>query len=325
MIGGGLLGLEAAYGLAKAGTQVSVIHLMDRLMERQLDPRASLMLKAELEARGIKVHLEANTAAVHGKDRVEAVELADGRLLEADVVIVAAGIRPNVDLAQTADLAIGRGVSVDDQLRSSRDGIYALGECAEHRGICYGLVEPAYEQARVLASHLAGGEASYTGSVLATNLKVSGVNLFSAGDFLGQPGSEQIVLSDPGLRSYRKLVIRDGQAHRRGAVRRYGGRALVSRSDPQRRADRRDPQRHDVRPRAGGAIRRPGEGGLRAKHGQRIQHRPEALSRRLCLRRHRGAQRPRDAAGHGRGDAERPRRDPHRGAEPRAGLGPQAQ
>jgi nitrite reductase (NADH) large subunit len=211
VIGGGLLGLEAAYGLAKAGTQVSVIHLMDRLMERQLDPRAASMLRAELEARGIEVHLEANTAAVHGKDRVEAVELADGRQLEADLVIVAAGIRPNVDLAQAADLATGRGVVVDDQLRSSRDGIYALGECAEHRGICYGLVEPAYEQARVLASHLADRPASYAGSVLATNLKVSGVNLFSAGDFLGAPGSEQIVLSDPGLRSYRKLVIRDGK------------------------------------------------------------------------------------------------------------------
>jgi len=211
VIGGGLLGLEAAYGLAKAGTQVSVIHLMDRLMERQLDPRASLMLKAELEARGIAVHLEANTRAVRGNGRVEAVELADGRQLEADLVIVAAGIRPNADLAQTADLAIGRGVSVDDQLRTSRDDIYALGECAEHRGICYGLVEPAYEQARVLASHLADRPASYAGSVLATNLKVSGVNLFSAGDFLGAPGSEQIVLSDPGLRSYRKLVIRDGK------------------------------------------------------------------------------------------------------------------
>jgi nitrite reductase (NADH) large subunit len=126
-------------------------------------------------------------------------------------VIVAAGIRPNVDLARSADLAINRGVVVDDRLRSSRDGIFALGECAEHRGICYGLVEPAYEQARVLASCLAGQNASYTGSVLATNLKVSGVNLFSAGDFLGAPGSEMIVLSDPGLRSYRKLVIRDGQ------------------------------------------------------------------------------------------------------------------
>jgi nitrite reductase (NADH) large subunit len=211
VIGGGLLGLEAAYGLAKAGTQVSVIHLMDRLMERQLDPRASAMLKAELEGRGIAVHLEANTAAVHGQGRVEAVELVDGRLLQADLVVVAAGIRPNVDLARTADLTIGRGITVDDRMRTSRDGIHALGECAEHRGICYGLVEPAYEQARVLAAHFTGGDASYAGSVLATNLKVSGVKLFSAGDFLGLPGSEQIVMSDQGLRSYRKLVIRDGQ------------------------------------------------------------------------------------------------------------------
>jgi nitrite reductase (NADH) large subunit len=211
VIGGGLLGLEAAYGLAKAGSQVAVVHLMDRLMERQLDPCASSMLKRAVEARGITVHLNSETAGIRGSHRAEAVVLKGGQSIEADLVVVAAGIRPNVDLARTADLIIDRGIVVADHLQTSKAGIYAIGECAEHRGICYGLVEPAYEQARALAAHLAGEDASYSGSVLATNLKVSGVNVFSAGDFLGAPGTEQIVLSDPGLGSYKKLVIAGGR------------------------------------------------------------------------------------------------------------------
>ena len=129
-------------------------------------------------------------------------------------------------------------------------GIHAIGECAEHRGVCYGLVEPAHEQARVLAERLAGREARYAGSVLATNLKVSGVNVFSAGDFLGAAGTEEIVLSDPGLGTYKKLVDRGRPARRRGAVRRYRRRALVSRPDPLRRGHRSDPRRSRVRPRA---------------------------------------------------------------------------
>jgi nitrite reductase (NADH) large subunit len=211
VIGGGLLGLEAAYGLAKAGAQVSVIHLMDRLMERQLDARASALLKRAVEARGITVHLNAETAGIRGDKRAQAVELKDGQAIAADLVVVAAGIKPNVDLARTADLDVGRGIVVDDHLRTSKAGIHAIGECAEHRGISYGLVEPAYEQARALAMHLAGEGGSYTGSVLATNLKVSGVNVFSAGDFLGAAGTEQIVLSDDGLATYKKLVIADGR------------------------------------------------------------------------------------------------------------------
>jgi nitrite reductase (NADH) large subunit len=207
VIGGGLLGLEAAYGLAKAGAQVTVVHLMDRLMERQLDPRASAMLKEAVETKGIAVRLNADTGGIVGDSRVQAVTFADGTQIEADLVVVAAGIRPNIDLARSANVAIGRGVMVDDHLRTSKAGIYAIGECAEHRGVCYGLVEPAYEQARTLAAHLSGGDASYQGSVLATNLKVSGVSVFSAGDFLGAPGTEQIVLSDPGLGAYKKLVI----------------------------------------------------------------------------------------------------------------------
>ena len=211
VIGGGLLGLEAAYGLAKAGANVSVVHLMDRLMERQLDARAAAMLKHEVEGRGIAVHLNAQTTAIRGRGRVEAVTLEDGRNLAADLVVVAAGIRPSVDLARAADLDINRGIVVDDHLQTSRPGIFAIGECAEHGGVCYGLVEPAYEQARVLAERLAGAPAAYQGSAIATNLKVAGVSVYSAGDFLGGAGSEAIVFSDPGLGLYKKLVLRDGR------------------------------------------------------------------------------------------------------------------
>jgi nitrite reductase (NADH) large subunit len=211
VIGGGLLGLEAAYGLAKAGAKVTLLHLMDRLMERQLDARAAAMLKAAVEARGVTVLLQAETARVEGRKKVEAVVLADGRRLEADMVVVAVGIRANTDVARTADVEINRGIVVDDTLKTSLPDIYAIGECAEHRGICYGLVEPAHEQARVLAQRLAGGDETYPGSTLFTNLKVSGINVFSAGDFLGTTGTEQIVLSDPGLSTYKKLVLKDGK------------------------------------------------------------------------------------------------------------------
>jgi nitrite reductase (NADH) large subunit len=211
VVGGGLLGLEAAYGLAKAGAPVTLIHLMDRLMERQLDAPASALLKSLVEPKGIDVLLNANTARILGEIRVEGVELTDGRRIEADAVIFAAGIRPNIALARDAGIAVNRGIIVDDALQTGAPDIFALGECAEHRGICYGLVEPAYEQARVLAQHLAGRTAAYDGSVVATNLKVSGVSVFSAGDFLGIDGSESIVLSDVRRGTYKKLVISDGR------------------------------------------------------------------------------------------------------------------
>jgi nitrite reductase (NADH) large subunit len=211
VIGGGLLGLEAAHGLAKAGSQVAVVHLMDRLMERQLDARASAMLKGAIEARGMTVHLNAETAAISGDGRVQTVTLKSGEVIEADLVVVAAGIRPNSDIARNAGINVGRGIVVDDHMQTGSPGIYAIGECAEHRGLCYGLVEPAYEQAGALAMHLAGQAGAYAGSILATNLKVSGVSVFSAGDFLGAPGTEQIVLSDQGLGSYKKLVIANGR------------------------------------------------------------------------------------------------------------------
>ena len=211
VVGGGLLGLEAAYGLAKAGAKVSLVHLMDHLMERQLDAPAASLLKSLVERKGVRVLLNASTTRILGKSKVEGVELTDGRQIEADAVIFAAGIRPNVALAKEAGLAINRGIVVDDRLQTSVEDIFALGECAEHRGICYGLVEPAYEQARVLARHLAGrGDATYQGSVVATNLKVSGVSVFSAGDFLSADGSETIVLSDVKRGTYKKLVLAGG-------------------------------------------------------------------------------------------------------------------
>ena len=212
VIGGGLLGLEAAYGLAKAGARVTLLHLMDRLMERQLDHRAALMLQRAVEARGIAVRLQAQTARIAGNGKVEGVELHDGTTIAADAVVVAVGIRANAALARTAGIEVGRGIVVDDHLETNAAGVHAIGECAEHRGCCYGLVEPAYEQAQLLARRLAGERASYPGSVLATNLKVSGVNVFSAGDFLGATAeAEEIVLSDPAAGVYKKLVIAHGR------------------------------------------------------------------------------------------------------------------
>nr|WP_249779625.1 FAD-dependent oxidoreductase [Bradyrhizobium sediminis] len=211
VVGGGLLGLEAAYGLAKAGAPVTLVHLMDRLMERQLDAPAAELLKSLVERKGIEILLNANTARIHGETHVEGVELADGRRIDADAVIFAAGIRPNTALAKEAGISVNRGVVVDDHLQTGAADVFAIGECAEHRGICYGLVEPAYEQARVLAQHLAGRAAGYRGSVVATNLKVSGVSVFSAGDFMGADGSEAIVLKDLRRGTYKKLVISAGR------------------------------------------------------------------------------------------------------------------
>lgn len=210
VIGGGLLGLEAAYGLAKAGSQVTLVHLMDRLMERQLDAPAAALLRGMVERKGVNVLLEASTARILGDERVCGIELADGRSIEAETVIFAAGIRPNIGLARDAGLAVQRGIVVDDRMQSSAEGIFALGECAEHRGQVYGLVEPAYDQARVLAQHLAGRPAAYSGSVVATNLKVSGIAVFSAGDFMAAAGEEVIILNDARRGVYKKLVIANG-------------------------------------------------------------------------------------------------------------------
>lgn len=211
MLGGGLLGLEAAYGLVKRGASVTLIHLVDRLMERQLDAAGGALLARLVEKKGVRVVLNASASKIHGSDYVERIEFRDGSMLEADAVVFAVGVRPNVALAREAGVATNKGILVDDGLATNIDDVFALGECAEHRGVCYGLVEPTYEQARVLASNLAGKAAAYIGSVVATNLKVSGVGVFSAGDFMGGESARRIVYSDARMGVYKKLVIENDQ------------------------------------------------------------------------------------------------------------------
>ncbi|MFZ5844364.1 MAG: nitrite reductase large subunit NirB [Pseudomonadota bacterium] len=210
VIGGGLLGLEAAYGLLKQGMTVTVVHLMPTLMERQLDAAAATLLQQTLEARGIAFKMAAQTTALLGSERVTAVQLADGSTVPADLVVMAAGIRPHTQLAKDCGLLCERGVVVSDAMLTSDPNIYAVGECVQHRGQCYGLVAPLYEQARVCAARLAGDpDAAYQGSVTSTKLKVTGVDLFSAGDFQGSDGCDQIVYQDAGAGVYKKVVLRD--------------------------------------------------------------------------------------------------------------------
>jgi nitrite reductase (NADH) large subunit len=217
VIGGGLLGLEAANGLAARGMDVTVVHLVDTLMERQLDAAAGALLRRTLEARGQRFLMGAQTAEILGEERVRAVRFKDGTEVPTDLVVMAVGIRPNVALAQRAGIHCERGIVVDDTLQTFDPRIYAVGECMQHRGATYGLVAPLFEQAKVCANHLAGlGFARYTGSVTSTKLKVSGVDVFSAGDFQGGKGYEDIVFQDPGRGVYKKLVLRDGRLH--GAV-----------------------------------------------------------------------------------------------------------
>ncbi len=211
VIGGGLLGLEAAAGLKAKGMEVSVVHLMPTLMERQLDTSAGFLLEKAIAARGIEVVTRANTRAILGETAVTGVELADGRVIPADLVVMAVGIRPNARLARDSGLEVGRGVVVDDRLRTSDPSIFAVGECVEHRGQCYGLVAPLYEMGRVLAATLAGEAAAYEGSVTSTKLKVTGIDLFSAGDFAERDDRDEIVLRDPARGIYKRLVIEDGR------------------------------------------------------------------------------------------------------------------
>jgi nitrite reductase (NADH) large subunit len=212
VIGGGLLGIEAAYGLAKSGVEVKLVHLKSRLMDRQLDRPAAELLKRAIEARNVEVLLEADTAQIIGTDRVRGLALSDGRRFDADFVVCAVGIEPRTQLAEDAGLDVDRGIIVDDAMQTSDSRIFALGECAEHRGIVYGLVEPAYEQAKVLARNLTGdGSARYTGSILATNLKVSGVDVFSVGAFSDEALGDVITLQDDGIGTYKKFVLCDGR------------------------------------------------------------------------------------------------------------------
>jgi NAD(P)H-dependent nitrite reductase small subunit len=266
VIGGGLLGLEAANGLMKQGMDVTVVHIFDTLMERQLDRAAAALLKESLEQRGLKFRMPAKTVALSaapaGQDaqmsrangragatsphsspegrgglndtsprgevtrsagegthrpRVASIQFEDGRELEADLVVMAAGIRPNIDLAKAAGLRCDRGVLVNDTMQTFDPSIYAVGECVQHRNSTYGLVAPLFDQANVCATHLAEfGIGRYTGSLVSTQLKVTGIDLFSAGDFIGGPTSESLVMRDAKRGIYKRLVIENNKV--RGAV-----------------------------------------------------------------------------------------------------------
>lgn len=212
VIGGGLLGLEAAYGLARRGMKATVVHLMDVLMERQLDSAAGYLLTEALSARGVTTELGAQSEEILGENgRVTGLKLKDGRILPCSILVMAVGIRPNTALAAAAGLTCARGVVVDDQMRTSDPDIFAIGECAEHRGVAYGLVAPIWDMCRALGTVLTDGEAAYEGSVLSTRLKVSGVDVFSAGQFAGGEGCEDVVFRDAGRGVYKRLVIKDNK------------------------------------------------------------------------------------------------------------------
>ncbi len=217
VIGGGLLGLEAASGLKLQGMEVTVVHLMPHLMERQLDADAASLLRRELEQRELKIVMPARTVRILGQDRVVGVQLADGRQLPADLVVMAVGVRPNIELAKAAGLRCERGVLVDDTLSTFDPTIYAVGECVQHRDSTFGLIAPLWEQARVCAAYLAErGVRRYGGSQFSTQLKISGIDVFSAGDYAERLSSESLVLRDPKRGVYKRLVLENNRV--RGAV-----------------------------------------------------------------------------------------------------------
>ena len=217
VIGGGLLGLEAAYALKQQGMFVTVVHLMDSLMERQLDPEASSMLRETLENRGIQFLMETATEALLGEDEVWGARFKGGLEIAADLVVMAVGIRPNIALAQKARIHCDRGIVVNDTMQTYDGRIYAVGECVQHRDQVYGLVAPLFEQAKVCANHLAQlGFAQYRGSLTFSKLKVTGVDLFSTGDFMGDDTTESIVMKDADRGIYKKIVLKNNRIH--GAV-----------------------------------------------------------------------------------------------------------
>jgi len=212
VIGGGLLGIEAAYGLSKRGMAATVVHLMDVLMERQLDASAGFLLAEALSGKGVETVLEAQSEEILGEGgRVAGLRLKDGRVLPCDLLVMAVGIRPNAALAKAAGLEVNRGVVVGDDLTTSDPAICAIGECVEHRGQCYGLVAPIWEMCRTLGETLTGGNSPYEGSSLSTRLKVSGVDVFSAGKHLGGDGCEDIVFRDAGRGVYKRIVLEEGR------------------------------------------------------------------------------------------------------------------
>ncbi|OAM14499.1 nitrate reductase [Acinetobacter baumannii] len=212
VIGSGLLGLEAAYGLKQRGMNVTVLHLMDRIMERQLDGRASQLLRHSIEQKGIQIITEANTEALIGDENghVKQIRLKDGTVLDADLVVFAVGIRPNIALAQSAGLRCNRGVLVNDTMQTFDPSIYAVGECIEHRGQTFGLVEPLWGQAFICATHLAEhGSLTFKAPTVPTQLKVSGVDVFSAGNFEPKDDYEDIILNDEKRQIYKRIIIQN--------------------------------------------------------------------------------------------------------------------
>lgn len=217
VIGGGLLGLEAASGLLRRGLDVTVVHMHPHLMERQLDAQAAALLRGELERRGLKFRMAAETLHLCGETHVSGVGFADGSELPADLVVMAVGVRPNIELARAAGLPCDRGVLVDDTMLTYDPAIYAIGECVQHRGKTCALAAPLLEQARVCATYLAErGTRGYRASQLSTQLKVTGINVFSAGNYAAGPGAESLVLRDPKRGIYKRLVIEQDKI--RGAV-----------------------------------------------------------------------------------------------------------
>jgi nitrite reductase (NADH) large subunit len=212
VIGGGLLGLEAARGLQVRGCEVSVVHLSDTLMERQLDPTGGGYLARTLESMGVRLLLGRITTAIAGDGRVERVEFSDGTNVDADLVVIAAGIRPNVALGRKAGLRVNRGIVVNDFMETSHPDVFAVGECVEHNGICYGLIAPLLDQAKVLAATITGRKGpTYEGTLQAATLKIAGVDVFSAGDWAEVGGTEPVRYEDPAYGVYKKLVVRDNK------------------------------------------------------------------------------------------------------------------
>lgn len=208
VIGGGLLGLEAARGLIDRGMEVEVVHLMPSLMEQQLDAPAAKMLKKDLESQGMKFLMEKQTTEIYGNDRVEGIKFSDGTSVECDLVVMAVGIRPNIQLAKHAGLQVNRGIVVDDHMQTSIPSIYAVGECAEHNGITYGLVAPLYEQGTVLAEYITGVKTTgYQGSILSTQLKVAGCDLFSGGKIAEDDETDAIIVHDQFAGVYKKVLV----------------------------------------------------------------------------------------------------------------------
>lgn len=251
VIGGGLLGIEAAYGLARRGMRATVVHLMDVLMERQLDASAGSLLEQALAQKGVSTVLGAQSEEILGRDgRVRALKLKGGRELPCDLLVMAVGIRANTELARNAGLGVDRGVIVNDRMRTSDPSIYAVGECAEHRGVAYGLVAPIWDMCRTLADVLTGDEtAAYEGSMLSTRLKVSGVEVFSAGAFGGRGGRRGHGVPRRRPRRLQAPGAEGRPARRRGDVRRDRRCGLVLRPDAPGRGRGRDARHPGVWPR----------------------------------------------------------------------------